>query len=147
MTHTNLDTLASHMFTIGRIMREQIHQGKEGDFFSFLEFKTLAIVSEKKEPSMRDISSSLHITSPSTTQIIDRLVKNKELVRIPDPKDRRIIRLKITPVGKKHLDKQFTCASEKIKKILGALSEKQKIELTKIFTTIINNHNNHEHSA
>ncbi|MBD8498063.1 MarR family winged helix-turn-helix transcriptional regulator [Paenibacillus arenosi] len=53
------------------------------------------------EQAMRvsDISQLLHVTSPTITQIINRLEESGWVERYMDPEDRRVVRVKLTSEG------------------------------------------------
>ena len=88
---------------------------------------------------MSRLADLLHISAPSTTEIINILVDEKKLKRLPDKNDRRIVNLQITAQGKKTLDKSLLSASENIEELLKGLTEKQMNNFDKILEIIINN--------
>jgi len=141
--NTNKFTL--NILAVTGIVREKIMQ--ENPHSSILELKTLGIVSKKEDITMKTLSEYLHISSPSTTEIINRLVEDKKLSRSTSNKDHRIIYLTITPLGKKTLEKHLSKASMTIDKLMNSLTDKQKNEFNKILEIIINKQKQHEHSA
>lgn len=79
--------------------------------------------------SVSDIANFLGISRPNMTPIINNLISDELVERIPDPKDRRIIRIVLT----KKANEFFNVQREKIKatfaeKISG-LSEEDLVEL------------------
>lgn len=133
--------LISLIFNANRMIRENM--GKHGsiDPFSMARFKVLTLVFEKSSPTMKEIADSLYITSPSATSMINQLVIGKELKRVLDKKDRRIVRLVITPKGKKTLAVLRKEAAGRMNKIIETLDEKEKNQMANILTKIINSHN------
>ena len=109
---------------------------------SFLEMKTLTIVHEQKNPSMKEISDELGISSPAATAIVDRLIENKDIVRGEDKDDRRIIRISLTASGKKTFDKNRNVIYEAINKRASILSEDEQLELARILKKLQDNQNN-----
>ncbi len=139
-----MDKLISQIFGFSRVLREQIHSGetsKDIENCSFLHIKTLDFIADKKQPSMKEVAENLHIASPTATSIINRLVKNGDLLRINDPTDRRIVRLKITVEGKKRLLSGIKKVKINMKKVLNILTLSEQTELEKILEKIIKNHN------
>jgi DNA-binding MarR family transcriptional regulator len=53
--------------------------------------------------SHREIAAALGITPATLTPVVDALVAAGDLVREPDPLDRRVVRLSITRVGRRRL--------------------------------------------
>ncbi len=131
------DQLVSTFFSVSRLMREKLAHTKIEEASSMLQIKTLGIVAEKKNPSMKEIADCLHILSPSATDIINRLVKGGMLLRIKDASDGRIVRLALTPQGKALLSSGFKKIARKVKDTLGVLTEREKIELNELLAKII----------
>lgn len=50
---------------------------------------------------MSDIAKLISVTMSGATGLTDRMIKNKYLTRMRDRKDRRIVKVRITPKGRK----------------------------------------------
>ncbi len=105
---------------------------------SFLEMKTLTIVHEHKNPSMKDIADELGISSPATTAIVDRLIADKLITRSEDKNDRRMTRISITPAGKKNYEKTREILYAAINNSVSILSDAEQIELARILQKLQN---------
>ncbi len=99
---------------------------------SFLEMKTLTIAHEQKNPSMKDIAEELGISSPATTAVIDRLIADKAVERSEDASDRRMIRISLTPLGKKLFEKNRGVIYDAIEERMSVLSDSERLELTRL---------------
>ena len=140
-----ISKLTLNILAVAGIVREKILQ--KNSHSSIIELKALGIVSKKENVTMKALSEYLYISSPSTTEIINRLEKNGKLTRSTSKTDRRIISLKISPLGKKTLDKCLSQASPNIHKLLNNLTEQQKKDFDTILETIINNQKQNELTA
>jgi len=109
---------------------------------SFLEMKTLTIAHEQKNPSMKDIADELGISSPATTAIVDRLIENKDVIRSEDKDDRRVIRISLTPSGKKTFEKNRNVIYDAINARGSVLSDKERAELARILLKLQDNNQN-----
>lgn len=109
---------------------------------SFLEMKTLTIVHEQKNPSMRDIADELGISSPATTAVIDKLIENKDVIRSLDKDDRRIIRISLTAQGKKAFERNRNIIYNAINDKASILSENEQEELARILQKLQDNATN-----
>jgi len=157
------DTLASSLFTLSRLMREQLMDqikknhpnaekkkgspakaGTGDDSLSFLHVKTMSIICERDNPSMKDVADCLHITSPSTTAIIDKLVKQHLLERFPDPGDRRIIRLRLTKTGKEKTKMGMKDAMKDLRPLLEALDSEEQKQMLALIDKIISRNESKE---
>ena len=67
----------------------------------------LHILKEKNQCMMSELARLLSVTTSAATGIVDRMVRAGLLKRIPDPNDRRIINIRITPKGKRTIGAIF----------------------------------------
>jgi MarR family transcriptional regulator, organic hydroperoxide resistance regulator len=63
------------------------------------QLKSLFFISREKETNFTKLAGTLGVTPSNITGIIDRLVKQGLVTRNPNPKDRRIILLRVTGKG------------------------------------------------
>ena len=118
--------LASLMFMIGRLIRDEVHKKQRQMACSVLHFQTLRYVKEHNRPLMRDVAAYLLITPPAATLLIDALVKDKLLTRIIDHKDRRVVRLVITKRGSAILTRGMRDVTQKLASVFSVLNDKEK---------------------
>lgn len=64
------------------------------------QFSVLFYLRRRDNSSVTDVAKYLKISKPNMTPILDSLIKKGYLVRTRDEKDRRIIRLSLTPSGR-----------------------------------------------
>ena len=63
------------------------------------------VIAEHPNVTMKEFAQFLHISSPSATSFVDRLVKLKWVQRNPDADNRKLVHLSILPDGKTALEK------------------------------------------
>ena len=129
--------LLSMMFIIGRQMRDEMKPVMIKTGCSWLHFEALRYVEDNGKPLMRDVAAHFSITPPAATLLIDGLVANKMIRRIIDPKDRRAVRIALTPKGKITLTKGIAERMKKIKETFSVLNIKEQLELTRILEKIV----------
>lgn len=129
------EELTALMFSLGRILRERAMAG--GSSISYLHLATLRYVAEKKQPLMREIAQYLRVAPPSATSLVNTLVKQGEIQRITDEKDRRTVRLRVTAQGRKVLRDGTRRKHDLMRNIINNLSGRERIELKKILEKII----------
>ena len=129
---------ASVFFAFARIIRSAI-QATSPDTCSFLHVKTLTFIKEHGEPTMRDVADELRVSSPAATAIIDRLVETGDLERVTNSADRRVIKLKVTKVGKATLERGLKAIHDNVREKLSVLSAKEQTELLSILRKLISN--------
>ena len=101
-------------------------------------FEVLMYVAERGPVTMKNIASWLHITPPSASALVDKLVRKKFLARVEKDSDRRTIHIVIG--GEAH--KLFkSLRSKKIaifKNIFVRLNKKEKEDLVRILKKCVN---------
>lgn len=92
------------------------------------QFIILDFLKKEGESKMTDIAHSLSVTTAAMTGIVDRLVREGYVVRVSDPKDRRIIRVRLTSQGE-GVVKKVHCQRRKM--IVNAFSKISSAEREK----------------
>lgn len=78
---------------------------------------------------MSDIARLLCIGMASATPVVDGLVEAKLVRRLPDSKDRRVVRVELTAAGKRLHDQLTQHHAEKLKRVFGRISLEQQNEV------------------
>ena len=85
-----------------------------------------------------EISKQLHITSPSVTQIINKLEKDDIVLRNIDPSDRRAVNIRLTDKGIQVVSEAKAVLSDAFVGLIDYLGEEDSqllaVLLTKVFT-------------
>ncbi len=128
---------ANHLIALigaaSRAIRAQSKGSKEAVPFSFVQLEALRYIKEHGRLLMKDVADYMLITPPSATALIDSLVHMKLIRRYADEYDRRVVRLSLTPRGKRAAVEGERHFRRKFEMILGRLSKKEGDELIKIF--------------
>lgn len=103
----------------------------------------LACVHRKGGMTMSQLADALHVSSPSATTFVDRLVDMKYLSRTHDNQNRRIVRLKVTASGKSALSRKMAEKQKMVAEVLYPLSEADKREFLRILQIILNSCNSY----
>jgi DNA-binding MarR family transcriptional regulator len=125
---------SSLVFALGRKLREELRpsfEDKNGknNICPFMDFAVLNYIKEKKNPFMKDISESLFISKPATSNIIDSMVSNKFIKRVADTDDRRAIKIELTKNGEKYLLEQKRKRIAILEKVFFALNSEERKQL------------------
>jgi len=129
----------SHMFIMGRLMRDRMHKNLDSGQCTLLEFETLKYIKDTDQPHMRDVAKNFHVTPPAATLLIDSLVKAKLLARVTDPKDRRSVRVAMTAKGRQLLERGITKKVNEMRKIFGILTPAERTHFVTALKKIIKN--------
>lgn len=63
------------------------------------QLKSLLMISHKENTNYKSLANDLNVTPGDVTGIVERLVEQGLVVRIPNPDDRRVTWLQVTPEG------------------------------------------------
>jgi DNA-binding MarR family transcriptional regulator len=137
---TNLAEIVSLMFVMGRFMRDKMQKSGNNEYCnSLLDFETLRYIKDNERPYMKDVAKNFHVTPPAATLLIDNLVKEKLLIRLIDPQDRRSVRLGLTKKGSELFEKSMIQKAVQFKKIFGVLTPAERTQFALLLKKIINN--------
>ncbi|MGK5677997.1 MarR family winged helix-turn-helix transcriptional regulator [Actinoplanes sp. URMC 104] len=68
------------------------------------QLRVLAIIAQNKHTNMSRLAEALEVVPSSASRLCDRLEATGLLRRLPDPRDRREVRLLLTPAARRLLD-------------------------------------------
>ena len=68
------------------------------------QLRVMFLIRERCEPSTGELAEEMHIRPATLTGLADRLESKSLIRRWPDPTDRRVVRVGLTPVGTALLD-------------------------------------------
>jgi len=142
MKNDNSTRLTTLTLDFSRALRQYMHQCVKDEKVNFLQIHALVLIAEHKGMSMKDFAQHMKITSPSATSFIDRLVKLKWVRRVSSVKNRKVIRLALTPIGKKILVTKMKERAQFMRRIVSLIPPEDQKHLERIFTDL----NNHLHS-
>jgi len=72
---------------------------------------------------MSELGKQLYISKPYMSTLVDQLIRDGYVERIPDTRDRRVININITPAGSKHLQRAGVEYRSDIKTLLSDLND------------------------
>ena len=117
-------------FYIEFFKKTMVVNGKGSDSdFTLSEIKALAAFRGDKDYTMGELSKNAQVAMPSMTEMIDKLGSRGMAERFRDENDRRVVKVRLTPKGKK-LRKEFMQKRLKdLKELFGKLSKSERDDL------------------
>lgn len=85
---------------------------------------------------MSDIAKLLSVSMSAATGLVERMIKNRYLIRSHDLQDRRIVHITITTRGKKIAKSFLQMHFKMIKRMFGNVSKKDRIAYLNIVSKI-----------
>jgi DNA-binding MarR family transcriptional regulator len=93
----------------------------------------LLIILQTYGPSrMSVIAAGMGVTLPTTTIVVDNLVKKDLVIRDIDPGDRRVVICNLSPVGQKLIDALWVSGRTAIEKLLEDMTSQQLKKTTEV---------------
>jgi len=94
------------------------------------QYRILGVLMKEGTPlSMSELGKRQYISKPYMTILVNQLIQDGYVQRIPDTIDRRVINIAITTEGKKHLKQVGSRYKETIKNMLSELDSRDLEEL------------------
>lgn len=110
----------------------ELYKGK----ITLPQFFILNYVYENGESKMTDLARFVKVTSAAMTGVIDRLVKYDYVLRVAEPRDRRIIKIKLTAKGGGLIKKINQQRRSMVINIFGKISAAERDEYLRILSRI-----------
>lgn len=119
------------------MVKRQINELFKGKI-TLPQFLILNFLYTENESSMSKIANFMSVTTAAMTGIVDRLVRDSYVIRTYNPKDRRIIMIRLTSKGKALVDKINQQRRNMIIDIFGRLSEEERKQYLGILNKVCN---------
>lgn len=119
------------ILTTMTLLRSRMFERRK-DCLSWVKLVVLKYLALDGPPSMKDVAAVLQITMPSVTVLVEDLVRLGLVSRVPDAKDRRVIRLALTAKGRQTITTEMKKMEKQMRANLSVLSAKEQEQLASI---------------
>jgi DNA-binding MarR family transcriptional regulator len=85
---------------------------------------------------LSDLAQRMGITAPTASRAVDGLVELGLLERLPDPGDRRAVRIDVTRPGRKLIEERKARAAAALEPAVGALSAQDRARLAALLARL-----------
>jgi MarR family transcriptional regulator, organic hydroperoxide resistance regulator len=99
-------------------------------------YNVLKFVKREGPISMSAIAQALYYSKQNLTHIVDQLVKEGHVERIPEPSDRRVLNIAITDRGRTFIAENSETLKNRLVEDLSHLSEGDAEKLSKAFKVV-----------
>jgi DNA-binding MarR family transcriptional regulator len=122
MTSDIQDRVAGNLLAMLPLYHRHIFKVKAGaSGIQLAQYRALGMLMKSGPLSMSEIGGMLYISKPYMTALADTMVENGWVERKNDTDDRRVIKITITPQGKKHLQQAFDIYRTDVKALISGL--------------------------
>ncbi|MBN2453189.1 MAG: MarR family transcriptional regulator [Candidatus Omnitrophica bacterium] len=100
------------------------------------QFFVMEHISRCGDCRMGELAKFINVTTAAMTGLIDRVVRDGYVSRFSDPKDRRIVKVKLTPKGAKVVGEAMKHRREAAIRMFSMISQEDREQYLKILTRI-----------
>ncbi len=126
----------SLMFGVSRIMRSKMTAGGK-DHMNWAQIHALCAIEARDGITMKELAQILMVTAPTATAFVERLVRAKFVARATDPRNRKLVRLRITPAGARIVKTSVKHKQEHMRKFIATLPANDQRALVRILEKLL----------
>ena len=135
MKNTELQKLTSLLFATRRLVRQRTAVHGAANPYTWLQMESLGFIEEHDGPAMQEIAAYLHITAPSASSLVNKLVKSG-FVRRKAGADKRAVRLYASAKGKGELLRGRKAAAGALQGVFSVLPSRDMKELIRVLSRV-----------
>jgi len=120
---------------IREFARYQVNELSKGRI-TLPQFLILGFLEKSRETNMSSLAHFMSVSTAAMTGTVDRLVNCGYVIREPEPKDRRVIKIKITSKGRGIIKKINCQRRQMIIDIFAKVSEHDRSDYLRVLTKI-----------
>lgn len=138
MTAPREDLMASVEESLERVFGPRSgHRHRSADLDLTLgQLDVLHAIRRLGAPSMSDLCRELDLHPSTLTGIIDKLVAAGKVERRDDPDDRRVVRVVLTPQGRRDHERHRRERQARLHKLLAALNDAELVEVQRALAVL-----------
>jgi len=126
MVKRNKEDLVQHILRVSEEIYNALSPGVPTEWLSsdltVAQLRILLVLQSRGPTRMSDIASTLSVTLPSATGIVDNLVRKGLVERETNPTDRRLVICKMTPAGQESINRLWSSGQFQMERLLDGLS-------------------------
>jgi DNA-binding MarR family transcriptional regulator len=129
---------------IGRI-RNELHANieqeltRQGFELGFTQYVALKKLGTDGPMTPGELARLLHHNPGALTRLLDKLEQQDYLRRVPDPADRRALRIELTPSGRTLWKRINACGERVAQRALDRSTEKERAHLQRLLNRVLEN--------
>jgi DNA-binding MarR family transcriptional regulator len=100
-------------------------------------YRVSSCIERKDNLTMGELSNALSVPLSIATRIADWLVDNGYLQRLPDPEDRRVVRVALTDIGRELHQTIDAYVRQRIQEILSCLTDEERTMLLVLIGKVV----------
>jgi len=143
MTKRNEEDLVQYILKMSEDIYNALSPGVPTEWLSsdltVAQLRILLVLQSRGPTRMSDMASTLSVTLPSATGIVENLVKKGLVKRETDPTDRRLVICKMSPAGQESINRLWSSGQFQMERLLEGLSLEQLRKAADVTDMLFNN--------
>ncbi len=131
-----VDSLIGSTLDIARAMRHRVFCGTK-DGLHPGQLHAMLLIDEQPGMTMKELAGLLHITSPSATSLINRVVRLGLVQRRHDASNRKLVRLRLSAKGADLLKRKHDERNKALKSLFCVLTPAEQAHLSSIHQKLV----------
>ncbi len=140
--HNAIDSLIGSTMEIARAMRHRVFCNTK-DGLHPGQLHAMFVVGEHPGMTMKELAGMLHITSPSATSLINRIVQLGLVQRRHDARNRKLVRLKLSRKGSELLKSNHEERNKTLRILFGIITPEEQTQLSSIHQKLVTHIHSH----
>jgi DNA-binding MarR family transcriptional regulator len=116
------DVMPSVMRGFSKMQTNELFKGK----ITLPQFFVLSHLDKHDESKMNELAKVMDVTTAAATGIVDRLVRCGYIMRAYDPKDRRVVNIRLTQKGSELVKRIGRQRNEVTREVFGKISKEER---------------------
>lgn len=131
--------LPEFLSTLRKHLNETYLDNKSGVSIDADLFHSIGLIfTARQDPTtMGELSRSMDVPMSKATRIVDWLVKNNYAERLPDPSDRRVVRVELTEEGQKMYRTINEFIAERVERLLSIFTPQERQNLSQLLRKLL----------
>lgn len=136
LEETQIDRCIDLLREINRGMRKNTEEWRKLDL-TMAQMKVMVRLHSGGEATLKQLAEELHVSAPSMSASVEKLVRSGQVIRIEHPEDRRFIIVKLTEDGQTMMDRLQQGRRVRMHSILEQLTPEQLDALESALTPLM----------
>ncbi len=132
----SIDILIGSTMDIARAMRHRVFSNTS-DGLHPGQLHAMFIIGEHPGMTMKELAGMLHITSPSATSLVNRVVQMGLVQRKHDTKNRKLVRLRLSKKGAELLKRKHDERNKTLRELFTVLTQAEQAQLSTIHQKLV----------
>ena len=139
MNEFKMDLIIQNFISVIPLFKKKlIHEncGFDKNSLNHSHFQIMSVLKNNGKLPISEVAKQLFISTPNMTKLLNKLIDEDMIERIPDEKDRRIININLTEKGYKYLEDRYESIKSTLKNRLSSLPDDKLDKLNESLVTL-----------